>query len=348
MNPKESSQERAFPEALKLNLDLFAKKIAKTHAPSSAENEHHDAQNELITVWNAITNTIAAKEVSLREVGTDGSLLLKYSGLSHRYFIEMHHLICASLLVHSEQHQFKKEIWRDLMSTLLIPAASHKVHTTNNNNNRTTRMDGFALFINLFFSYQETEGQGVSIQDAFHLLQLAYGFFLQGVIQSIVVPLDGNKYSSNSELPLEVKRLLLPFLRRSSLFMGAYGITSNPTFEKQLQTISLSKSDIEEFESLVSLLHLNKDLPQEKIRYSSPVQPNGLSFPYPLKLVPLDDHFEELLLKYKDAKCPKCHLHPKTPALCMFCGRILCVNSSCCPDSEGNPRGECVEVSYYG
>jgi len=56
----------------------------------------------------------------------------------------------------------------------------------------------------------------------------------------------------------------------------------------------------------------------------------------PFKLIQLEYEFQNLLTSYNEKKCFKCNTVPKKPALCLFCGSLVCFNSTCCDQSVLN------------
>jgi E3 ubiquitin-protein ligase UBR1 len=54
-----------------------------------------------------------------------------------------------------------------------------------------------------------------------------------------------------------------------------------------------------------------------------------------------------LLTHWNDKKCNKCKSVPKIPALCLFCGDLICLHSPCCTEvvDDFNSLSETVQVS---
>ena len=50
----------------------------------------------------------------------------------------------------------------------------------------------------------------------------------------------------------------------------------------------------------------------------------------------METEFETLLKNNNDKKCEKCKKVPKIPALCLFCKKLICMNSNCCSDKSGS------------
>ncbi|KAK4688582.1 hypothetical protein P7C73_g1532, partial [Tremellales sp. Uapishka_1] len=67
------------------------------------------------------------------------------------------------------------------------------------------------------------------------------------------------------------------------------------------------------------------------------VVPN-LEFPGTYELARLPSRFEDLVLKTIDRRCDKCNSRPSFPAICLFCGKFLCLAGDCCSEGE---QGEC-------
>lgn len=64
----------------------------------------------------------------------------------------------------------------------------------------------------------------------------------------------------------------------------------------------------------------------------------ALEFPGTYELARLPEKWEELVLAYSDRKCGKCKTKPSYPAICLFCGIMVCLAGDCCAEGE---QGEC-------
>ncbi|CAL8143832.1 unnamed protein product [Orchesella dallaii] len=51
-------------------------------------------------------------------------------------------------------------------------------------------------------------------------------------------------------------------------------------------------------------------------------------------LIRLPREYDTIFENYRKIKCGKCELVPSTPALCLVCGEVLCLNELCCFDLE--------------
>ena len=63
-----------------------------------------------------------------------------------------------------------------------------------------------------------------------------------------------------------------------------------------------------------------------------------LEYPGTYELCRLPRLYEDLVLLYTDHRCDKCGTQPTFPALCLNCGKFLCLGGDCCADGE---QGEC-------
>ncbi|BGP26637.1 E3 ubiquitin-protein ligase UBR1 [Rhodotorula toruloides] len=64
----------------------------------------------------------------------------------------------------------------------------------------------------------------------------------------------------------------------------------------------------------------------------------------PYELLGLPDKLDTLLALSIEAKCKRCDGAPENPALCLFCGEMLCAQSFCCMVGEEDAaHGECNE-----
>lgn len=63
-----------------------------------------------------------------------------------------------------------------------------------------------------------------------------------------------------------------------------------------------------------------------------------LEFPGIYELYRLPKDYETLMLMVAKRKCGKCGHEPSVPALCLFCGKFLCLGGDCCAEGE---QGEC-------
>ncbi|BGP10297.1 E3 ubiquitin-protein ligase ubr11 [Rhodotorula toruloides] len=64
----------------------------------------------------------------------------------------------------------------------------------------------------------------------------------------------------------------------------------------------------------------------------------------PYELLGLPDKLDTLLALSIEAKCRRCDNVPENPALCLFCGEVLCLQSFCCMVGEEDAaHGECNE-----
>ncbi|GAA5986209.1 hypothetical protein JCM10908_006456 [Rhodotorula pacifica] len=66
--------------------------------------------------------------------------------------------------------------------------------------------------------------------------------------------------------------------------------------------------------------------------------------PVPYELLGLPKHLDTLLAEMLERECENCESVPASPALCLFCGELVCAQMFCCMTGEGDEaRGECNE-----
>ncbi|WVQ81879.1 hypothetical protein IAT38_004006 [Cryptococcus sp. DSM 104549] len=63
-----------------------------------------------------------------------------------------------------------------------------------------------------------------------------------------------------------------------------------------------------------------------------------LEYPGTYELVRMPQRWEDFVLVYTDKKCKKCGTKPMYPAICLFCGTMVCLAGDCCSEGE---QGEC-------
>ncbi|ODN78777.1 hypothetical protein L202_04335 [Cryptococcus amylolentus CBS 6039] len=63
-----------------------------------------------------------------------------------------------------------------------------------------------------------------------------------------------------------------------------------------------------------------------------------LEYPGTYELVRLPEKWEDLVLAMVNRKCQKCKTKPIWPAICLFCGTLVCLAGDCCLQGE---QGEC-------
>lgn len=66
--------------------------------------------------------------------------------------------------------------------------------------------------------------------------------------------------------------------------------------------------------------------------------------PAPYELLGLPKHLDTLLAEVLERECEQCGQAPSNPALCLFCGEMVCAQMFCCMTGDGDEvRGECNE-----
>ena len=148
----------------------------------------------------------------------------------------------------------------------------------------------------------------------------------------------------------ELSKLLytytLPFLRRASIIY--YAVTN--TYP---QPIPKPELDLCEYSRLLSLLAIPH--PRETLQNPSSTETPivgrwitqwtmqgryvpSLEYPGTYELVRLPEKWETMVLFYLDKKCTVCNSKPTFPAVCLFCGKLVCLGGDCCAEGE---QGEC-------
>jgi hypothetical protein len=87
---------------------------------------------------------------------------------------------------------------------------------------------------------------------------------------------------------------------------------------------------------LLHFILFDRPLGEEELILAS--QANGNSKFFLLPLLTLPDRYDELLRSYLKAKCSNCDTIPRSPAVCLVCGTLVCLNDVCCRNASG---GEC-------
>jgi E3 ubiquitin-protein ligase UBR1 len=64
----------------------------------------------------------------------------------------------------------------------------------------------------------------------------------------------------------------------------------------------------------------------------------NLEYPGVYELARLPRRWEDVVIKYTETRCDVCGLVPANPALCMICGKYVCMAGDCCAEGE---QGEC-------
>lgn len=139
----------------------------------------------------------------------------------------------------------------------------------------------------------------------------------------------------------------LPFLRRAAIVYyavnNAYPVT-NPDYI--LSTGS-------EYNRLLSLLGIPR--PRETLanphstetpivaRWLTQWAMQGrilppLEYPGTYELMRLPEAYEVAAIKFAGRRCDNCGIRPSYPALCLFCGKLVCLAGDCCSEGE---QGEC-------
>lgn len=63
-----------------------------------------------------------------------------------------------------------------------------------------------------------------------------------------------------------------------------------------------------------------------------------LEYPGTYELIRLPEAYEVAAIRYASRRCDVCGIRPSYPALCLFCGKLVCLAGDCCSEGE---QGEC-------
>lgn len=139
----------------------------------------------------------------------------------------------------------------------------------------------------------------------------------------------------------------LPFLRRAAIVYyavnGAYPVTN----EEYIVT------EGSEYNRLLSLLGIPRprDTLANPNSTETPIVARWLTqwamqgrilppleYPGTYELMRLPTAYEVAAIKYAGRRCDTCGMQPSYPALCLFCGKLVCLAGDCCSEGE---QGEC-------
>jgi len=145
-----------------------------------------------------------------------------------------------------------------------------------------------------------------------------------------------------------IEPLLCSFLRRCLILKNA---VENTEMEEEIPT---DFNILREALQLPDLSSLFNDMPvalqsllQNWCHQYVQAKNLGFSIPklgpiIPTELIQLPETFQELILRFVGVKCKYCNTVPKQGAVCLICGQLCCVASSCCYVNE---IGECARHS---
>nr|XP_019044649.1 ubiquitin-protein ligase [Kwoniella bestiolae CBS 10118]OCF23579.1 ubiquitin-protein ligase [Kwoniella bestiolae CBS 10118] len=145
----------------------------------------------------------------------------------------------------------------------------------------------------------------------------------------------------------------LPFLRRAAIIYNAVSGSYPNTSPNVLDQLNPSQGGISEYRRLLLLLGIPP--PKETLRdpttTETPIVARwltqwasqgrvipSLEYPGAYELVRLPTKWESLVLDYQNRRCGRCKTKPTYPALCLFCGEMVCLGGDCCSVGE---EGEC-------
>jgi len=162
---------------------------------------------------------------------------------------------------------------------------------------------------------------------------------------SKLAPKSNTESLTDVKLEQAIKKLCIPFLRKSAFLVDSCSLSSS--FSHQFSEFS-SNLNKDEFAALTELLHVPNSIneilsliPHQQL-WIEELFSNAAFFkffinmtpPLPFQLSKLESDFQDLITRAMSMKCDKCQLVPKSPALCLFCGKVICVNGACCRDIE--------------
>lgn len=136
----------------------------------------------------------------------------------------------------------------------------------------------------------------------------------------------------------------LPFLRRATILYyslhGAYPITSEPPpgceYRRLLHVLDIP----DPFATLSNTSSTIYPIAQKWINQWSTRGRTTPSLEYPgiYELYRLPREHQIITRLVARRRCDKCGLEPSVPAVCLFCGKFLCLGGDCCAEGE---QGEC-------
>ncbi|ORY35607.1 ubiquitin-protein ligase [Naematelia encephala] len=139
----------------------------------------------------------------------------------------------------------------------------------------------------------------------------------------------------------------LPFLRRAAIIYRAVAGTYPTT------TPDAAPKSGCEYDRLLTLMSVPRprDVLQNPASTEHPIVARWLNqwamqgrvvppleYPGIYELARMPMLWEDVVIKYKDTRCEHCGTKPSSPALCLSCGKFLCMGGDCCAEGE---QGEC-------
>ena len=153
-----------------------------------------------------------------------------------------------------------------------------------------------------------------------------------------------------------LERCALVFVRKCALLIGycldfilPEGTTEERAGKSELQYLSerLGIRSLEDiFTGLPGIPGRKSQFVNKWLRHVESEATNGhpavisLSHPLPFSLIELPKALDTLFERCLVYKCARCNTTPNQPAICLFCGQILCFQSQCCWNEELS-LGEC-------
>jgi E3 ubiquitin-protein ligase UBR1 len=139
----------------------------------------------------------------------------------------------------------------------------------------------------------------------------------------------------------------LPYLRRTAIIYyavaGAYPVT-NPDF------ITTTGCEYNRLLSLLGIPNPRETLSRHQASETSMMtrwlsqwalqgrQVPHLEYPGIYELCRLPKAWDIMVLKFIEKRCERCHNIPNFPAMCLYCGKFVCLAGDCCAEGE---QGEC-------
>ena len=147
-----------------------------------------------------------------------------------------------------------------------------------------------------------------------------------------------------------VQRFILPFLRKSLIFLHVYEgllfpdieMTDEPESDRICRLLGLpTLAELMDFDVRATNMHMlihNWTVWWRRIH----PQYDGIELFHPsvFELIGLPQRLDVLLEYASKYHCPNCKKLPDEPSMCLFCGDIVCTASACCEGRHGGEMNE--------
>jgi hypothetical protein len=152
-----------------------------------------------------------------------------------------------------------------------------------------------------------------------------------------------------SDLYHFVYNYLVIFMRKSLLLSHSMQITMDyyerDDDETELDSL-LKKLKLPKIDELIDQIVQNNTLCEVIINWCMPLdqisdlhlKQFNVEYPFVYHIHPLPQRLDDLFEVTRSYTCPNCDFIPSSPAICLFCGEILCFKSFCC---QKGSYGEC-------